>query len=317
MSDLPRRVLICEEGPREGFQALPPLPAAEKVRLITALAETGLAQIDCASFVSPKLVPQMADAEAIAAAIAAHGKRPGVRYMSLWLSEGGFRRALATPLDVVTNVMVVVSSTAARKNNGCSGAELVRRQGALIDLYREHGFGVDYAHVSTAFGCTFEGRIGAAQAIATIADLLAVCDDHGARPKVIYLSDSVGMGTPAAVHELVCEARTRWPDQEFALHLHDTRGMGLANVWAGLQLGITRYDASIGGMGGCPFTGATGAIGNICTEDLAAMCADLGIETGLDLEALVDCAHLAEEIVGRPLPGRIMRTRARRVAAVA
>jgi len=316
MSDLPRRVLICEEGPREGFQALPQLPTADKVRLIEALAATGLAQIDCASFVSPKLVPQMADAEAVAAALAAHGKRPGVRYMSLWLSEGGFRRALTTPLDVATNVMVVVSSTAAQKNNGCSGAELVRRQGGMIDLYRAHGYGVDYAHVSTAFGCTYEGRIGADQAIATMAELFAVCDDHGARPAVVYLSDSVGMATPAAVTELVAKARSRWPEQEFALHLHDTRGMGLANAWAGLQLGITRFDASIGGMGGCPFSGATGAIGNICTEDLASMCNDLGIETGIDLDALIDCAHLAEEIIGRPLPGRIMRTRARQASTV-
>ena len=305
MSDLPGRVLICEEGPREGFQALPPLPTADKARLIAALAETGLEQICCASFVSPKLVPQMADGEQLAALL---HKRAGVRYISLWLSESGFRRALTTQLDVATNVMAIVSATAAQRNNGCSGAELLRRQGALVDAYRAHGHGIDYAHVSTAFGCCYEGRIGADQALATIADLLAMCADHGARPAVIYLSDSVGMATPAAVTELVARARSRWPEQEFALHLHDTRGMGLANAWAGLQLGITRFDASIGGMGGCPFSGATGAIGNICTEDLAAMCADLGIETGLDLERLVACARLAESIIGRPLPGKVMRT---------
>ncbi len=303
MSDLPKNVEIFEEGPREGFQGGPPVDTARKVELIHALAETGLTQIDCTSFVNKKLVPQMADAEQVAAAIR---KRPGVRYISLWLGESGFERALATPLDVAPSVLCCVSNTAAMKNSGCGAAELIRRQGRLIDLYSARGLTLEYAHVSTAFGCAYEGHIGADQTVATIAELLAVCADHGSLPATLYLSDTIGAGTPAAVTELLDKARSRWPAQRFALHLHDTRGMGLANAWAGLQMGVTRFDASIGGLGGCPFSGATGATGNICTEDLANMCEQMGVATGLDIERLIDCARLAEKIVARPLPGKLL-----------
>lgn len=304
MSDLPSRVEIFEEGPREGFQSSAVVPTAQKLRLIDALAQTGLRQIDCASFVNTRLVPQMADAEQIAAGLV---KRPGVRYISLWLSESGFRRALATSYDLAPSVLCCVSSTAAEKNSGCSGAELIRRQGRMIDLYREHALPLEYAHLSNAFGCSYEGHISTAQAMATLEELLAVCAAHGALPRVVYLSDTVGAGTPQSVSSLIGAARSRWPEQQFALHLHDTRGMGLANAWAGLSMGISRFDASIGGLGGCPFSGARGATGNICTEDLALMCEEMGIATGLDLDRLADCARLAEEIIGQDLPGKFKR----------
>jgi len=244
-------------------------------------------------------VPQMADAEAVAAAL---HKRPGVRYIGLWLSESGYRRARATQLDLATSVLCATSDTLALKNNGCNAAELIRRQGALVEAYRNDGLQLDYAHVSSAFGCSFEGRISADQTMATIADLLAVCSDHGLLPRRIYLSDTVGAASPASVTALIGKVRERWPDQAWGLHLHDTRGLGLANAWAGLQLGIDWFDASIGGMGGCP-----GATGNICTEDLALLCAEAGIDTGLDLDALIGCARLAEEIAGQPLPGKLMK----------
>lgn len=301
MSDLPSRVLICEEGPREGFQSLPPVATSDKVRLIEALATTGLTQIDCVSFVNPKLVPTMADAEDVAAAIR---KQPGVRYVGLWLSESGFQRALATQLDIAAAVLCCTTDGMARANNGCSASELLHKQGRLIDLYRQHGLPLESAHVSTAFGCSIEGPVTPEKTVATIADLLAVCDDHGMRPQVVYLSDTVGAGTPVLVTHVLDKARSRWPEQDFGLHLHDTRGMGLANAYAGLRLGVTRFDASIGGLGGCPFSGSQGAAGNVCTEDLALMCEEMGVGTGLDLEALFACAHMAEQIAGRPLPGK-------------
>ena len=301
MSDAPNRVTINEEGPREGFQSMAPVPTAQKVRLIEALAETGLTQINCGSFVNPKLVPSMADTEAVAAAI---HKRPGVRYTSLWLSESGFRRALATQLDVLTSVMCCTTDAMARANNGCTADELLRKQGAMVDLYRDNGLPLDIAHVSTAFGCSFEGRVPADKTIATIGTLLSICDEHGLRPKLVYLSDTVGAGSPASVREVLDRARSHWPGQAFGLHLHDTRGMGLANALVGWQMGITDFDASIGGMGGCPFTASKSAPGNVCTEDLALMFEEMGVDTGLDLEALFACANLAEEIAGRPLPGK-------------
>jgi len=304
VSDLPSRVAIFEEGPREGFQTGPSVPTADKVRLIDALAGTGLAQIDCTSFVDRRWVPQMADAEAVAASVRA---RPGVRLVSLWLNAAGFLRALATPLDPAPMVLCSVSDALARANNGCSAAELVRKQGRLVALYREHGLRLEAAHVSAAFGCHVEGRIDAGKTLATLESLLQVCLEHGGLPEIVYFSDTVGAATPESVTELVVRARSRWPEQAFALHLHDTRGMGLANAYAGLRLGVTRFDASIGGMGGCPFAGNVGAAGNVCTEDLALMCEEMGVATGLDLGALAECARMAEAIVGRPLPGRLMK----------
>lgn len=303
MTDLPDRVTIIEEGPREGFQTGPIVPTAAKVRLIEALAETGLGQIVCASFVDARFVPQMADAEAVAAAIR---RRPGPRYVGLWLNDRGFARARASGLDLAPMILGIVSDEMARRNNGCDAATLIRKQGRLLDLYREHGLALEAAHVSTAFGCSFQGLIAPERTLATLAALLDLCDAHGMRPGVVYFSDTVGAATPKAVKELLLRARSRWPAQAFALHLHDTRGLGLACAYAGLELGVTRFDASIGGLGGCPFAGP-GAAGNICTEDLALMCEEMGIATGLDLAALAECARMAEAIVGRPLPGRSMR----------
>jgi hydroxymethylglutaryl-CoA lyase len=304
MADLPQRVTIVEEGPREGFQTGPMVPTAEKVRLIEALAATGLGQIVCASFVDRRFVPQMADAEAVAAAIR---RRAGPRYVSLWLNDKGFERARAMPLDLAPMILGIVSDSMARKNNGCDAATLVRKQGRLLALYREHGLPLEAAHVSTAFGCHFEGLIGPEATLATVAALFDICRDHALMPAIVYFSDTVGAATPKAVTELLLRARGRWPEQEFGLHLHDTRGMGLACAYAGLQLGVTRFDASIGGLGGCPFSGNIGAAGNVCTEDLALMCEEMGVDTGLDLEALAECARMAEAIAGRTLPGRFMR----------
>lgn len=305
MSDLPQQVRIHEEGPREGFQSEAKIhPAADKIRLIEALARTGLKEICCTSFVNPKLVPQMADAEEVARGI---HREPGVRYYGLWLNERGFDRAVGSGLDLCTGVIGIASDTMARHNNGVSAAGLIEQQSRVLDRYREAGLVLDMVHISTAFGCAFEGRIAPEQTLATLANMLRACDEFGLAPRTVYFSDTVGAATPGSVTALVGAARERWPDQHFSLHLHDTRGTGLANVYAGLQLGIDRFDTSIAGLGGCPFSGNKSAAGNICTEDVALMCEEMGIETGLDVDALIECAKLAESIVGRPLPGKAMR----------
>lgn len=299
--DLPSRVAIQEEGPREGFQSEPPVALADKLRFIDALAQTGLPQINCVSFVDPARVPQMADAEEVAQRLV---RRPGVRYTGIWLNGKGFERALASGLDLLPNVVASASSTFSMKNNGCSGAALIERQGPMLERYRQAGLSLDAAHVFTAFGCHYEGDIAPEKAIATLAALLGLCAGHGIAPRTVYLCDTVGAAHPLQVQRLLGMARSRWPQQEFALHLHDTRGMGLANALAGLQMGVARFDASVGGLGGCPFAGNTAAAGNICTEDLALMCEEMGIDTGLDLDALADCGRLAESIVGHSLPGK-------------
>jgi hydroxymethylglutaryl-CoA lyase len=306
MSDLPKSITVHEEGPREGFQSDSRIfSASDKLSLIHALAATGLQDIQCTSFVNPKRVPQMADAHEVAAGIE---RRPGVRYSGLWLNEQGFMRAMQSGLDARTSVITSASNGFAKMNNGCSAEDLTRRQGRMVDVYREAGLTVEAAYVFTAFGCHYEGTIGKSQALRAAADLIGICAEHGAKPLLVYFCDTVGVANPVQVEALLGEARTRWPAQNFALHLHDTRGMGLANALAGLKLGVSHFDASCGGLGGCPFAGTESAPGNVCTEDLAFMCEEMGIATGIDLEALCECTALAESILGRALPGKLVRS---------
>lgn len=306
MSDLPRSVVIHEEGPREGFQsANRAFPVADKLRLIHALAVTGIREIQCTSFVNPKQVPQMADAEELAVAI---DRQPGVKYSGLWLNERGFERALASGIDLNPIIVASASNTFALKNNGCDAGELTRRQARMIQAYLDRGIGLRAAYIFTAFGCHYEGTIAPRHAIDAAGSLMAVCDSYGVKPEVICFCDTVGVANPAQVEAVIGMARSRWPEKTMALHLHDTRGMALANAHAALKLGVAQFDASCGGLGGCPFAGTPDAPGNVCTEDLAFMCEEMGISTGLNLEALCECAHLAESILSQRLPGRLMRS---------
>lgn len=301
---MPTSVILQEEGPREGFQSEGPIPVEQKLRLIDALAQTGLSAINCASFVDVRRVPQMADAEAIAAGI---HRRTGVRYSGIWLNIKGFERALASGLDITPNVFASVSETFALNNNGRSAEALIRSQADMIQRYQADGMRLGAAHVFTAFGCPYEGLVTPERCTAVLAQLLQVCMEQGEMPDVVYLCDTVGAANPLSVRRTLDLVRTRWPDLEFALHLHDTRGMGLSNVLAGLQMGVRRFDTSIAGLGGCPFAGNKSAAGNVCTEDVALMCEEMGISTGLDLDRLVDAARIAEEMVGHPVPGKFMK----------
>jgi hydroxymethylglutaryl-CoA lyase len=301
---LPKRVFLQEEGPREGFQSEKQIPVADKLRLIHALAETGLEVINCVSFVDTRRVPQMADAEEVAASIR---RRAGVRYTGIWLNVKGFERALASGLDLIPNVFCSVSDTFARNNNGRSATDLVQVQGAMLDRYEAAGLRLQAAHVFTAFGCPYEGIVTPERCIEMLRALLDVCAAHGQTPQVVYFCDTVGAANPLSVRKTLDLARNRWPTLEFALHLHDTRGMGVSNVLAGLEYGVERFDTSVAGLGGCPFAGNKSAAGNVCTEDVALMCEEMGIGTGLDLDRLAEVARMAEEIVGHPLPGKFMK----------
>jgi hydroxymethylglutaryl-CoA lyase len=158
-----------------------------------------------------------------------------------------------------------------------------------------------------AFGCNFEGEIPAARVVELVQQHIDIAKEHGLALTYVLLADTMAWATPLSIKRMLGVLRERYPAVEFALHLHDTRGMGIANAFAGLEMGVTRYDSSVAGLGGCPFAGHKGAAGNVCTEDLVLMCHEMGIETGIDLDALIDCAILAEEIVGHPLPGSVMR----------
>ncbi|MDB5998726.1 MAG: hydroxymethylglutaryl-CoA lyase, partial [Rhizobacter sp.] len=305
MSDLPRSVRIHEEGPREGFQIEPgPIATAQKIEFIEALAATGIRQIDCVSFVNAAKVPGMADAEEVARSIR---KADGVRYTGLWLNTKGLMRALQTPLDIVGAIRLTASETFCVKNTGMDHAQTMQEQRRWLEVYREKGVPVEWGYVMTAFGCNFEGFVPESSVVAMVADLLALAQEAEVTLKGVCLADTVGWGTPLAMERVIGAVRSRWPDLPLALHLHDTRGTGLANAYAALRLGVAQFDSACAGLGGCPFAGHKGAAGNICTEDLVFMCEEMGIETGIDLDKLIEVARMAERIVGHPLPGKVMR----------
>ena len=305
MPDLPRRVHIHEEGPREGFQIEKgPIASADKVRLIEALAETGLTDVQCVSFVDPKRVPQMADAEEVARSI---HRREGVRYTGLWLNLKGLQRARTTPLDIAGSIGLSASETFSVRNNGKDTEGLLAAQRQMLEYLVEEGIPLGSGIITTAFGCNLEGAVPVARVVQQVERLLRLVAEYRLKLPVLRLADTVGWANPNAIASVIGAVRERWPDQRLGLHLHDTRGTAMANALVGLQLGVDTFDSACGGLGGCPFAGHAGAAGNICTEDLAFMCEEMGIATGIDLDVLVACARLAETIVGHPLPGKLMR----------
>ncbi len=314
MTDLPTRVEITEEGPREGFQIEPgPIPTADKIALIEALSETGLRRIQAASFVSPKIVPGWADAEAVVGGFA---PRAGVDYTALWFNAAGLRRALAFKdrLSIFGSVTVTASEAFTKRNLNRTQAEQLVAQRANIAAHREHGVAMERVSVQAAFGCNFGGEVSAAQALAVLEDAMALADDEGCAIRRVTLADSMGWATPLRVEHLVGAVRARFPDLAITLHLHDTRGLGIACAAAGLRLGVARYDAAVAGLGGCPFAGQPGAPGNIATEELVFLCEEMGVATGVDLPALLEAARLAERIVGHPCPSNLLRSGVRRAA---
>jgi len=306
MSDLPASVCITEEGPREGFQIEKgAIPTAHKIALIDALSQTGLDHIQVVSFVNPKNVPGMADADAVVEGIK---PKPGVTYTALWLNEKGFERALKH--DRLTNtgtIQLCTSEKFLKRNQNRTAAEQLAGQHTIVELYKAAGIPVERGSVMAAFGCNFEGDIPVERVVALVQQILDVAQAHGVTLSYITLADTMAWATPLAVKRVVGALRERWPDLDVALHLHDTRGLAVANACAGLEMGVTRFDAAVAGLGGCPFAGHAGAAGNVCTEDLVFLCEEMGIKTGVDLDALIECAKLAEDIVGHPLPGAVMK----------
>ena len=290
---LPARVLVTDVSPRDGLQSEPAfVPTATKIALVEALAATGLGRIEVTSFVHPKAVPQMADAEAVLTGIT---RRPGVRYSALVPNARGAERALAARADEL-NVTVAATDTFSQRNVRMTVAESAAACGEVVRL----AAGVPVVGtVSVAFGCPYEGDV----APACVLDLVARLADLGVSE--LTLADTIGVANPRQVAELVAAVRARWPALPVGLHFHDTRGLGLANVLAGLQAGVDRYDASAAGIGACPF--APGATGNICTEDLVYLLEGLGIASGVDLAALIAAAAQVRDAVGHAVPSHMLR----------
>ncbi|GAB7041371.1 MULTISPECIES: hydroxymethylglutaryl-CoA lyase [Catenuloplanes] len=283
-------VSIREVGPRDGLQNEAPVPTDAKVRLLDALSATGVRRIEAVSFVHPKAIPQMADADEVWARAR---KADGVRYSALVPNPRGAARALAagfTELEVV----VSASDTHNRRNLNRSTEESLAGLTELITTVHAAGATVEVI-VATSFGCPYEGDIAPARVAGIVERVLGDGADR------VAFGDTTGMATPRRVRELLT-AVGRIP---LLLHFHNTRGTGLANILTALELGVTEFDASVGGLGGCPY--APGASGNVATEEVVHMLHDMGIDTGIDLEKLLEAAALAEQITGRELPSGVLR----------
>jgi hydroxymethylglutaryl-CoA lyase len=245
----------------------------------------------------------MADADEVINSVR---RKPNVRYTGLFLNARGLQRALKTAVDIEGAIRVSASETFGIKNTGMDHKATLEDQRRYIAVYDEHSIDVQFGYVMTSFGCNYEGEVSVDRVVQMVADLVDVAADAGKTLRGVYLADTVGWATPPAIERKIGAVRERWPDFEIGLHLHDTRGSGLANAYAALRLGVSRFDSSCAGLGGCPFSGGHRAAGNICTEDFVFMCEEMGIETGVDLERLIDCARMAEEVFGVPLTGHVM-----------
>ncbi len=291
----PARVTIVEVGLRDGLQAEPTvLPTDTKLALARALLAAGLTELEVTSFVSPRAVPQLADAEALLAALP---RSPGVRFAALVPNAKGAQRAVAAKVDTMV-VFLSASESHNRKNLNRSIDDSLADAAEVTRIAHLAGIPV-HAAISVCFGCPFEGEV-ALSSVLRIVEALA-----GFGIGTIALADTTGMATPPLVRERVEAVRRAFPELRLALHFHNTRGLGLCNVMAGLDCGVDRFESSVGGLGGCPF--APGATGNVCTEDLVHLLHECGVETGVDLEALIEAAREVERAVGHPLPGQVMK----------
>ncbi len=297
MRDLPRRVKIVEVGARDGLQNEPnPVPSQVKIEFIDRLSESGLQTIETTSFVSPRWIPQLADARQVFKAIR---RRPGVAYPVLVPNVTGLRRAIDAGAEEIA-VFTAASDTFNKRNTNVDIEESLERFAPVMDLASAQGLRVR-GYVSCALGCPYEGAIAPRKVADVARELLELgCYE-------ISLGDTIGIGTPAAAQRMVETVAQQVPVERLAVHFHDTRGQALANVLACLQLGVATVDSSVAALGGCPY--ANGARGNVASEDLLYMLNGLGIETGVDLERLIDASLYISDALGRPPSSRLGQLR--------
>jgi hydroxymethylglutaryl-CoA lyase len=292
---LPAFVHICEVGTRDGFQIEAEfILTDEKIAIVNRVSASKVARIQVTSFVSPKAIPQLRDAEEVVARIQ---RRPGTVYSALVPNERGAQRAIDAGVDEIDTVLSASDSHNLANVNMPTAESLERLTTVVANAHRA---GVQVvAGIATSFGCPFEGEVPI-ERLEWIIGTLARLDIKG-----VCLADTTGMANPLQVKQTFERLMPRWPELEWNLHTHDTRGMALANIMTAMEAGVTHFDASIGGVGGCPF--APGASGNGCTEDVVHCLHAMGIETGIDLDALIGTALYAQDVIGHELPGQVMK----------
>jgi hydroxymethylglutaryl-CoA lyase len=294
LEKLPAEVSVYEVSPRDGLQnEAAPVPLAGKERMVRALLAAGLRRIELTSFVSPRWVPQLADAEELIRALSPAPE--GVTFSALVPNATGLERALRAGVGEIA-VFMSASETHNRKNTNKSIETSLETFAEVVPPARKAGIKVR-AYVSTVWGCPYEGEVPVARSLEITRALLEL-DCYQ-----VSLGDTIGVGTPLQTKQLLKTFLAEIAPERLALHFHDTRGTALSNALVGLELGFRDFDASIGGLGGCPY--APGAAGNLATEDLVYMLHGMGIGTGVDLDALIEAGRVAERVVGRPLPGKV------------
>lgn len=295
LSPCPLRVEINEVAPRDGLQIEARfVPTQDKIRWIDALSTTGLKRIEATSFTSPKAIPNLRDAADVVTGIQ---RREGVDITVLVPNVKGAERALACNVDEI-NLVMSASDSHGLANLRMTPEQSLEQFAAILEVTQGSGVFIN-ASLSTTFGCPFEGEVPEARVLELVENLIALGIQG------ITLCDTTGMANPAQVKRLCDAVLKRWPETPFTLHFHNTRGMGLANALAAWQAGITRFDAALGGLGGCPF--APGATGNVCTEDLVHMFEAMGVDTGVDLDALLEVAATLPELIDHEVPGQVVK----------
>ena len=293
MTTLPTRVTLVDVGPRDGLQnEKENVGTVDKARLVSLLQDAGLKEIEVTSFVSPKWVPQMADNTAVMAAVE---RRPGVRHSVLVPNMNGLEGALPTKPDEIV-VFAAASEAFSQKNINCSIAESIERFAPVVAAAHEAGIKVRGA-LSCAVGCPYQGDVSADEVERVVTLMKAIGVDH------LGVADTIGVGTPRKVQAAMERALKHYPLVEVSGHFHDTYGQALTNIYACLEMGVHTFDASVAGLGGCPY--AKGATGNVATEDVVFLLNGLGIETGIDIDKLVDAGAFISGVLGRPPVSRV------------
>ncbi|MGV0715538.1 hydroxymethylglutaryl-CoA lyase [Mycolicibacterium sp. XJ662] len=299
---LPERISIREVGMRDGLQIETPIPTSAKLALLDALVATGVKRIEATAFVSPRAVPALSDAAEIAGAL---HRYPGIEFSALVASTAGAKRALDAGL---TDLEYVVSAADghSRANVRRSTDESIALVPQVADLVQAAG-GTLEVIFAVAWDCPFDGPTPPARVISLVDRAVSSGADR------VCLGDTIGTATPRRATDLISNIQRRHPAVPVGLHMHNTRGAGLATIFAAMQLGVTMIDSSVGGLGGCPF--APGASGNVATEELVYLATDMGIDTGIDVESAINAAYLAQDLIGRPLASGVLRAGDRRRAS--
>ncbi|WP_409271184.1 hydroxymethylglutaryl-CoA lyase [Pseudomonas sp. KCJK9111] len=295
ITDYSERLVVQEVSPRDGLQIEPTwVETADKIKLIDELSVCGFTRIEAGSFVSPKAIPALRDGEAVFQGIA---RRAGVIYVALVPNLKGAQRAIASNADEL-NLVLSASQSHNMANMRMTPAQSLVAFNEVVSLVQGSSISLN-GTVATTFGCPFEGRIDE-DVVMRLIDAYQALGMQG-----ITLADTTGMANPRQVHRLVSRVLTQVPASQLTLHFHNTRGLGLSNVLAAYEAGARRFDASLGGLGGCPF--APGASGNICTEDLVNLCDEVGIDTGIDLAHLLTLSRSLPALLGHEMPGQVAK----------